>query len=180
MRGFSLIELMVTIAVAAILLGIAAPSFQDLVIRNRLATNANQLVTALNLARSEAIKRGFPVTVCKSANPAALSSACSDSADVDWAQGWIVFVDNTPVAGNVAGKIDGDDQRLRVFEPGSGGALSISGGTNFAHWITYLPSGVSVGNNSLANGTLTLCISPKGRKVIVSPTGRARVEETTC
>ena len=180
MRGFTLIELMVTIAVAAILLGIAVPSFQDLVIRNRLATKANELITALNLARSEAVKRGIWVTVCKSANSTASSSDCSDSGSVNWVQGWIVFVDNTQIAGNVAGKIDGADQRLRVIGPGSGGGLSISGGANFADWISYLPSGVSVGNGGLADGTLTLCISPKGRKVIISRTGRARVEETTC
>ena len=64
--GFTLIELMVTIAIAAILLGIAIPSFTDTIASNRLTTSANELVTALNLARSESVKRGVRTTLCKS------------------------------------------------------------------------------------------------------------------
>lgn len=61
MVGFTLIELMVTIAVAAILLAVAVPSFRHLIISNRLTTAANDVVTALTVARSEAIKRNADV-----------------------------------------------------------------------------------------------------------------------
>lgn len=68
-RGFTLIELMITVAILAILLGIGVPSFVDFIRNNRASTQANELATALNLARSEAVKRGLPVTLRSPAAP---------------------------------------------------------------------------------------------------------------
>ena len=62
-RGFTLLELMVAIAVLAILVTIGVPSFQTLIQNNRVVTQTNELVTALNFARTEAVKRGRPVQV---------------------------------------------------------------------------------------------------------------------
>jgi type IV fimbrial biogenesis protein FimT len=62
-RGFTLLELMVTVAVLSILLTLGVPAFGDLVRNNRIATQANQLVAAINIARSEAVKRGRNVQV---------------------------------------------------------------------------------------------------------------------
>jgi type IV fimbrial biogenesis protein FimT len=89
-RGFSLLELMVTVAVMSILLTIAVPSFSNVMRSNSVAGQTNALVTALNTARSEASKRGIPVTVC-AAN--ATFSACTLDA-ADWKKnGWMVFTD---------------------------------------------------------------------------------------
>lgn len=79
-RGFTLIELMVTLTVMAILLSIAAPSFTSLMAANRMSTQTNEFIGALNLARSEAVRRGQPVTLL--------------STDADnYSQGWTVFPD---------------------------------------------------------------------------------------
>lgn len=85
-RGFTLVELMVTLAVLAILVTVAVPSFQGSIRLNRVSTCNNSMLAALNLARSEAIKtRGF-ADVCASAD----GIACG----TDWTQGWMVWVDS--------------------------------------------------------------------------------------
>lgn len=176
-RGFTLIELLVTLSIVAIMASIAVPSFQSFIGQTRLTTQANDLVTALNFGRSEAVKRGVRVTVCKTASPAAASPECTTSGG--WQQGWVVFVDNSQVTGNTAGTIDGSgtgtDQRLRVFGTLQGSTLS--GGTNFANWISYLPSGRSRGNTGLANDTFKLCNGGKGRNIVVNSAGRISVEK---
>ena len=88
-RGVTLIELMVTVAIIAILAGLAAPSFVRLIASNALATQANSLLADVRLARSEAIKRGHSVTLCPTGNASNLDS-CSGN---DWKAGWIVFAD---------------------------------------------------------------------------------------
>jgi len=84
-KGFTLLELMVTISVAAIILSFGVPGFMSFIANNRAVTDTNDLVTALNLARSEATRRGSAVTVCSSTN----GTTCNG--DGDWSTGWIVL-----------------------------------------------------------------------------------------
>lgn len=89
MRGFTLVELMIGIAVAAILVIVAVPGFTATINRNRLATAGNELLASLQLARMEAVRRGNTVVVCPSENPGAANATCGGA---DWRQ-WITFVD---------------------------------------------------------------------------------------
>lgn len=173
-QGFTLIELMITVSIVAIMASIAIPSYQSFIAQTRLTTQTNDLATALSQARSEAVKRGVRVTVCKTADPTAASPACTTSGG--WEQGWLVFVDNTQVTGNVAGTIDGSgasaDQRLRVFSALTGSTLT--GGTNFSNWISYMPSGRSRGSPG-NNDTFSLCNAGKGRNIVVNISGRVSI-----
>lgn len=83
-RGFTLIELMLTIAILAIILGTSVPSFQSMIKNNRIAAVSNDLVIGLQLARSEAIKRGIPVALCASSDQASCTTTSV------WSNGWVV------------------------------------------------------------------------------------------
>ncbi|WP_018952232.1 GspH/FimT family pseudopilin [Thioalkalivibrio sp. AKL12] len=92
-HGFTLIELMITIAVAAILMAIAVPNFMNLRISNGLTTQANELITAVNIARSEAIKRNRSVRFCRTTSSTATQCAGAGSSG-GWTN-WAVFTSTT-------------------------------------------------------------------------------------
>ena len=97
-RGFSLVELMLVLTVGGILLAIAAPSFRSFMQNSRLTTQANTLVYALNLARSEAVRLDTTVEVCASKNGASCDGGGPPGNP--WDDGWIVCY---PVAACGAG-----------------------------------------------------------------------------
>ena len=100
-----MIELIVTVSIAAILLAVALPNFRNTINGNRSQSQANDFVAAVNLARNEAISRNRPVTICAANTGSGTPSACGAASA--WNQGWMIFVDtitNTgaPVAVPVA------------------------------------------------------------------------------
>ena len=114
-RGFSLIELLVTIAIAAIIAGLAAPSFKKMLDANRIQTTASALQGDIMFARTEAVKRGLWVSICPSTDQA----TCSTS-NV-WQNGWIVFNDL-----NGSGTMQTGDLVLRVRQKMTGGATIVA------------------------------------------------------
>ena len=99
-RGFTIVELMVALSVLAILLALAVPSFTNATLGARLSSYANDLLASTQLARSEAIKRNAPVTLCRSLD----GETCAASGD--WQSGWIV----------VDLRVEGDDGDNIVFQ----------------------------------------------------------------
>lgn len=88
-RGFTLVELLVTMAIAGILLAIGVPSMTQFLSDRAAAANAEEFAEAVRFARSEAMKRGRSVYICASSNPEAADAACSDEAN-GWTSGWLV------------------------------------------------------------------------------------------
>ena len=89
--GFTLLELMVTLAILAIVLSVGVPSYRGMIMDNRMASQANLFATSIKLARSNAVKYQRNATVCSSSNFDAAVPTCSSNAD--WSNGWIVWVD---------------------------------------------------------------------------------------
>jgi len=123
-RGFTLLELMVAVAVLAILLGLGVPAYNDTIRNNQISASSADLIAALSLARNEAMKRGQRVSVCAAANPNdpdANPDACA--AGTDWSNGWIVFVD----AFGARGVINDGDVPLQSWAAPARGVRVVSG-----------------------------------------------------
>lgn len=175
MRGLTLVELMVTIMVLALLAVIAAPGVRDFMLRNRSSAQSLELVASVNLARAEAIKGGVQATICKSANPTAASPGCTNSGA--WEQGWIVFVDRRA---NPTDAVAPDDMR-RAQAPLEANMTAVGVGT-FDAGITFLPNGMP--KNIGGSAVVKFCPNVAGVfgvEVTVNATGRPSSKgEKTC
>lgn len=169
-KGWTLVELLVVITILGILLAIAVPGYVRFANFNRLVSATNDLVTAFQMARSEAIKRGVRVTVCKTDTPMDASPSCD--ATTSWQQGWLVFVD-----AGTKGHIDIGDRLLRVHGGVPGAAITV---TNFSTYLSYLPSGASQSPGGLGNGTLSICMGGMRRNIVINQIGRIRTTSDTC
>jgi type IV fimbrial biogenesis protein FimT len=162
-RGFTLIELLVTLSIASILIAVAVPSFRELSIRNRLTTYTNDFVATVNVARSEAVRRGSTVTVCKSDDGAKCGGA--------WSDGWIVFHD-----ANGDGIFDeGNDTLVKTHE-GLASSYTINASESFEENIIFGPDG-----SANASGLFAVCHKGnlKGARAIVLTRMRPRVGRDT-
>lgn len=92
-HGFTLIELLIAIAIVAVLVKLAAPSFVLMIRSNNMASTVNTFLADLRFARSEAIRRGGGVVMCRSDNPEASAPTCGTGSTVGWESGWIIFQD---------------------------------------------------------------------------------------
>lgn len=123
-QGLTLVELAVTLAVAIVVLAVGIPVFSTMLANNRAAADTNALVTALQVARSEAVKRGQQVKVCagNGTNSVPTPTACSDTND--WAKGLVVQVQSSGEVLRVWDVFRGDDDdgakdKVNVAEIGS-------------------------------------------------------------
>ncbi len=159
-RGFTLPELVFSLAIVAGLLGFGVPSFREFQRNAAHTREVNQFIQAVYLARSEAIKRNGVVSLCPSTD----GEHCGPGG-TPWHAGWIVFVNLDHDSPAVR---DDDEELLRVYAPWDGGAVTANRST-----LSFRPFG-QMG----VTATVTFCDergAAAARAVIISQTGRPRV-----
>lgn len=160
--GVTLLELMISVAILAIVSTIAVPGFSSLRHNAERTTAVNNFIHALYLARSEAIKRGAVVSLCKSGD----GLTCMNRAP-EWSTGWMVFVNDDR---DEPPERDADESILAVYQGWPAG--HITSNRNAYSFRPYI--------QAVVNGTLLFC-DPRGsaqaRAIIISHTGRPRVAQ---
>ena len=166
-NGFTLIELMTTIGIAAILVTMAVPSMKSFTLNSRQTAGVNELVSGMHLARNTAITMNTRVTMCTSEN----GQSCQA---VSWDKGWIAFVDK-----NSDQNVDGDEAIIR--SAGGVEGLTINSGL-YSDYLMYRPNGrvmrASVGENS---GSFTSCDhrgAEYAKAIFLDLSGRPRVSDS--
>lgn len=163
--GVTLIELIVTIAIIALVASFAAPSLRDMMINNRLTATNNQMVSALHYMRGEAVKRVFSVSLCVRNDS---GNACSNDSSVGLEQGWIIFTDcnenKVPDTGTLVCDIDGDGapdtaEEILLDTPLQAEGMTIKPNNDpLEQGIRYRPDG-----NIADSGSLFLAFQNKNR-----------------
>ena len=172
-QGYTMVELMVVVAIVAVLALGAAPSLRDSLDRNGRESAMQTLISAISVARSEAVSQGRIVTFCSSTNQA----NCAASTGGDWDDGWIVFSD-----GSTAGTLDGTDALVRIWGPSNDQSVitlkTRANGSFTGDYLQFNSSGI-LSNTTAVTGVgayFKLCakdnVATKTRAVLISATGR--------
>lgn len=163
-KGLTLVDAVIALALLAILFALGVPAMAALLRDHRLALFTNDLLGAMHLARSEAIKRKGRVTMCPSSNGAQCAAVGG------WDQGWIVFLDNNSNAARDAAEplVSARSQRAM-------GIVAVGNGT-MARYVSYVSAGAArTTNNALQIGTIRVCNGIQQRSLVVNASGRVRV-----
>ncbi|WP_371327002.1 GspH/FimT family pseudopilin [Polaromonas sp. YR568] len=162
---------MVTVTVGAILLSIGLPMMRNFLERNAVAGQLNSFISAINLARSEAIKRGTPVVICRSVDAAASNQPTCAGSGTGWESGWIVFVDRDGNSQMNSGST-ASDVLLRVQ-----GTVTDTGGIeqNVFRKLVFLPTGLMRSGASQFTFNSQSLSSNQQRRVCVTMSGRTRL-----
>ncbi len=179
--GFTLVELMVTLAIAGILFTVAGPSLTIVISEKQLIASGNDLLSAMHIARNEAIKLNRRVTICESND----GNNCSTTGR--WENGWIVFVDAAGAANGASGPCINatSDCLLRVHNAISDDEITIRGvnqDSNVINAFTFTSRGLPKDTNGNGqSGVFSICHADSGneftRAVALSFSGRVRMSE---
>jgi type IV fimbrial biogenesis protein FimT len=165
-RGLTLIELLASIAIVAILVAVGVPSYSQFQASQRITSQINILSAGLALTRSAAIKRNQHVVLCKSPD----GDHCQRTG-ATWQEGWLVFVDTDHDR-----KRGQNEHILYVNGPFAQGLVLKYAAFGSKHYVTYRPSGFT-----RTNGTFTLCdprYPDSAKALILMKTGRVRASST--
>jgi type IV fimbrial biogenesis protein FimT len=175
-KGFTLLELVIVIAILGITTAFAAPELGTMIKNNRISGGASDFVAALQFAKAESAAQLNNVVICKKN---ATSNGCT--AGGDWQQGWIVFADTNGDAGFTAG------EAILLNHEALHDNITFGGTAGVTNSITYRSSGTT---SIIAVQTLIMCddrlFDSNARGILITITGRGSVmkatdtDQTTC
>jgi len=159
-NGYTLIELMSALAVLATLLVVGVPQLKVYFQGNRMVTNTNDMIASLGLARSEAIRRGIRVSMCKSSNADSATPTCDTTAN--WQDGWIVFVeDSTGAGGGTIGDYESgsSDVLVRAHPAAKGSLVTITPqDSSIDNYVSFTSRGLpKLANGGSQSGVFSIC-----------------------
>jgi type IV fimbrial biogenesis protein FimT len=171
--GFTLLELMTAVAIVAILVAIATPSFRSFSANSRISATANSVVNALAVARSEALRRSIPVAVCASTN----SQTCSGNQQTDWKNGWIVFTDGS----GTPGQLDSTDAVVQVWSAPSGGVTVSLNDPNNDNYIRFDARGMKIPTTAVSfTVTSSGCAGTNASQIALTVAGSPQSTKVAC
>ena len=166
-KGFTLLEALVVLALMAALVALAAPSLSGLRQKHQMQSQAEQMLSSLMLARSEALQRQQRVTLCV----LGLGGGCATEGS--WAQGWLVFVDGPDNA------VRDSTETVLMVHPALPPFLKLQGNATVNRYVSYGPEGRSQSiSGGFQAGTLTLCAPGQNAtwRLVINAVGKPRLE----
>ena len=145
-KGFTLMELLVAIALIAVVISLAGPSYQTVIVGSRLSAAINELQGVVSYARSEAVKQQGTITLCSTSDSATCTSSSS------WTNGWLVFSDR-----NSDAIVDGTDTILKIGEQQKSGITVRLSGFNYGAGIIQFDADGSLGGAAATSGSVIVC-----------------------
>ncbi len=180
--AFSLIELLVTLTVIGVLIGLVAPSFQAQVLGSRSVAQADGLTEALNLARYEAVRRAKRVTVCASSDSLTSTPTCTGN----WEDGMLMFVDQATSDGATAAVLGGTPQIIKVFgKADSHAAIGVTRSSTAISFIRFTSLGTlaRISNSSdsiVIESSVGGCVGEKARTLTINLSGLVFATKKNC
>ena len=165
-KGFTLLEALVVLALLAALVALAAPSLSGLRQKHQMQSQAEQMLSSLMLARSEALQRQQRVTLC------VLGVGGGCATDGSWAQGWMVFVDGNDNA------VRDSTEAILLVHPALPAFLKFQGNTTVNRYVSFGPEGRSQSTSgAFQAGTLTLCAPGQAAtwRLVINAVGKPRL-----